>query len=247
MRPFLLMDKSTVQGLSLKHFEYINRYYSHVISPILLRELTSNLAKENKDQSDSELKKLVSYLSEKSNSPSSYVLPDALKMAYNNFFDWGFVPMDGRIPLEGGKQVRTIAGQSGIVFDEPSENQLLRNWTDGIFSKKDLNKGKEIRKMDSSVDMEAICNNASQDLADLPNFESLKELVAWVDKVHFSPANPEQLVLNTADYILAQNHAELLIFHWEQQGRPKLEKFAPYALYFYRMNDPAASCGVSFR
>ena len=45
MKPFLLMDKSSVHGIGSAHFELINQYYSHVISPILLRELVSDLAK----------------------------------------------------------------------------------------------------------------------------------------------------------------------------------------------------------
>ena len=46
--PFLLMDKSTFQGLGFKCLESLTRYYQHRVSPILLREITSDLADEKK-------------------------------------------------------------------------------------------------------------------------------------------------------------------------------------------------------
>lgn len=57
MGPFTQMDKSTIQGLSFEEYTSLSRYYSHVITPILLRELSSMLAKKEEDLDD--LKKKV--------------------------------------------------------------------------------------------------------------------------------------------------------------------------------------------
>lgn len=237
MAPFLLMDKSAIQGLSFECFEHLDRYYSHVISPILLREVTSDLAKEDKKKSDDELKNTVRHLSAKTNSPRSHFLADAFKMAYNNFFGTQ-VPMDGRIPLEQGIFVKMEGLGSGVFFDELEETRLLRRWEDGSFDEEDLQKAKEIRDIDSGIDLETLYKDAIQDLADLPKFESLEKLVVWVDQVHFAPADPGQLVFNAAYHILGQNsdHLKLAILRWKQHGCPDLKQFAPYARYFYRVD-----------
>lgn len=91
------MDKSTVQGLSFEECTYLCRYYSHVISPILLRELTSMLAKDGENIED--LQKKVSALAAKSKYGPVQLIPSADKLAYNNLMG-EFIPMDGRLPIE---------------------------------------------------------------------------------------------------------------------------------------------------
>lgn len=237
MGPFLLMDKSSVQGLNFEDCKYIGRYYSHVISPILLRELTSMLAK--KSDNLAEFKKNVSILSAnsaKTNSPTSYMLVDAFKLAYNNLLGRP-VPMDGRPLVEGCIPIITEDGQRGVFLDEPPEMQLLRNWADGHFSKDDMDIAEKIRTVDMTTNMESAITEAASDLAHLPKFKSLEEMIRWIDEVHFSAAaDPEHLIVSAAKDILSSEHAEMTVARWEQEGRPKPEKFAPYALYFYRVN-----------
>lgn len=235
MKPFLLMDKSSVQGISFANFELIDNYYSHLISPILLRELISDLAKEDKKKSDEELKKIVSQLSARTNSPLSFYLPDAYKMACNNLLGV-FIPMDGRLPLEHGIPLDIAEWGKGVFFDEPPEVQILRRWAKGIFTAEDLQKAQEIRDTDSNVDIEALCRGASSDLADLPKFTSLEEMVDWVNKTHFSPEDPAQLVLNATYHLLPPDQAEKALLLWKQLGSPELKEFAPYALHFYKVD-----------
>lgn len=241
MKPFLLMDKSSIQGLSFTHFELIDSYYAHVISPILLRELISDLAKEDKSRSDEDLKNTVRQLSARMKTPFSYFLPDAFKMACNNLLGV-FIPMDSRLPLEHGIPLDVEGLGKGIFFDEPQEAQLLRRLADGIITKEDLQKAKEIRDTDLGVNLETLCRDASQDLASLPKFKSLEEMVVWVDRVHFSPENPAQLILNATyhffpeDQVKTADRAEIVLRRWKQLGCPELKEFAPYALHFYRVD-----------
>lgn len=55
MGPFTQMDKSTIQGLSFDEYTSLCRYYYHVITPILLRELSSMLAKKYRNKKSSYL------------------------------------------------------------------------------------------------------------------------------------------------------------------------------------------------
>ena len=56
----------------------------------------------------------------------------------------------------------------------------------GVFLEEDIQKGKKIRDEDSVVYVVTFCKNEPIDKTALPDFTTLAELVAWVDKTHFS-------------------------------------------------------------
>ncbi len=230
------MDKSTIQGLSSDHFQYISRYYTHLISPILLRELTSGLAKEDKKKSEAALKKDVSTVAARTNSPQSIVLPDAHMMAYTNLMG-NFIPMDGRIPREFGIPVDVQGLGRGTCFSENPYIPLLRKWSNGNFSEEDYLRAKAIRNEDANINLVSLLGNEEKTLT-LPKFNTLEEMVIWADKVHFSPSNPKQLVLNAASNILGYcpEHFEKVMQRWELAGRPELKTFAPYAFHYFRVD-----------
>ncbi len=181
------------------------------------------------------LQKKVSTLAAKSQYGHVQLVPSAEKLAYNNLMGM-FVPMDGRLPIEGGTLCKTKDGRKGWVFDEPSEIGMLRNWGDGIFQESEIAAGREFRKIDSDIDLDTLCKAIADDLAHLPKFKSLDELIHWIDNVHFHQLDPELLLLSVADFILRPEHIQPMLLRWVVQGRPSLEKFAPYAFYFYKAN-----------
>lgn len=232
MGPFILIDKSIIQGLTYEECIYLSKYYSHIISPILIRELTSMLVKQ--DQDDESLKKKVSLLAAKSHMPFTKLLPPAEKMAYCNLMG-EFIPMDGRIPMEGGKPFITKDGDKVIKFDEPVESKMLRNWSQGIFQKSDIQKGKEFREIDSEFNLEQFRKQMSNNLLSLPKFKCLQELFDWIENTHFSQSPPEKILWHIADSILNPEHTNQMINRWISNGRPPIEKFAPYSSYFYKV------------
>jgi hypothetical protein len=232
MGPFTQMDKSTIQGLSFEEYTSLSRYYSHVITPILLRELSSMLAKKEEDLDD--LKKKVSLLAAKSTFGPVHLIPSAEKLAYSNLMG-EFVPMNGRLPIEGGTFCVTEDGSKGWVLDEPAEVTLLRNWGNNIFKEDDIEKGREHRKLDSEVDLDKLCKDVASDLIDFPKFKSLDELIYWIDDL-FAKIGPEQLLLNAANFILRSEHIQPTLLRWKAKGCPALDIFAPYSIYFYKVN-----------
>ena len=178
MGPFTQMDKSTIQGLSFEEYTSLCRYYYHVITPILLRELSSMLAIKDEDIED--LKKKVSLLAAKSTFGPVHLVPSAEKLAYNNLMG-EFVPMDGRLPIEGGTFYVTEDGSKGWVLDEPPEVTLLRKWGNKIFKEDDIETGREHRRIDSEIDLDKLCKDVAGDLIDFSKFKSLDELIYWID------------------------------------------------------------------
>ena len=232
MGPFTQMDKSTIQGLSFDEYTSLCRYYYHVITPILLRELSSMLAKKDEDIED--LKKKVSLLAAKSTFGPVHLIPSAEKLAYRNLMG-EFVPMDGRLPIEGGTFYLTEDGSKGWVLDELPEVTLLKNWSNGIFKENDIETGREHRKIDSEIDLDKLCKDIAGDLVDLPKFKSLDELIHWIDD-HFTQIGPQQLLLNAANFILRPEHIQPTLLRWRAEGCPALDIFAPYSIYFYKVN-----------
>jgi hypothetical protein len=213
------------------------KYYQHRISPILLRELKSDLVKEKRGVDDAEMKKKVSQLAAKTQTSQSSVLPDALKMACNELLYENFIPMNGhQAPHDRAIQLNVPGMGRGLFFDEHPMMSTLRNWADGIFTDEDLREAKAIRDEDSSVDLVTLYQEVEKEAIVL-KFQSLEEVVAWADKVRFFRATPRREVLRVARYCFQDHtgHIGAVMRRWRRKGRPELRYFAPYAMYFHRV------------
>lgn len=96
------------------------RYYRQPISPILLRELTSDLA--NEDESRFVWKEAALL---------SMVLPDARSMVRVELLhEKNCIPMDGtQVPCEVSTEVNTLKLGRGVFVDEHPSPGILRKWT----------------------------------------------------------------------------------------------------------------------
>ncbi len=230
------MDKSTFQGLSSECVVYVMKYYEHRISPILLRELASDLAKEKQGVDDAEMKGRVTQLAAKTQVSQSSVLPNDLIMACNEFLYGNSIPMDGcQVPREGAIEMDLPGMGRGIFFDEHPMMAALRNWADGNFSDGDLHKAKAIRNEDSSVDLVSLyqeIEQATDEEAKVPEFKSLKEVVDYADEVRFFNKTLRQEVLLAARYFFQDHtgHVGAVMLRWRRKGRPALRYFALYAI-----------------
>lgn len=233
MGPITLVDKCAIQGLHSTEVLYLDRYYSLVISPILLRELLSTLAKDPKEDKDWE--KTLSILAGKVDTMNSYVPPNALTMARANLLG-GDVPMTGQVPLAGGKTVRSRDGTYGTIFEEQPEKAILREWKGGHFSEVHKKAAQVIRQMDHSVDLSKLQKQIEEQLKNFPKFEQLSDLIKWLDEYYLSLVNQEFHLRNAAIGLLHQEETNNLIERWKTHGSPSFSEFCPYAFYFYRCN-----------
>jgi hypothetical protein len=231
--PITLVDKCAIQALNPKEVFYLDRYYSLVISPILLRELLSTLAKEPEEDKDWE--KTLSILASKVDTLNSYIPPNALRMARANLLG-GDVPLTGQIPLAGGKTVRSRDGTYGAIFEEQPEKAILRDWKRGEFSEVTKKAAQVIREMDHSVDLSKLQKRIEEQIKNFPNFDQLSELIKWLDDTYFNQVSQEYHLRNAALATLNQTETDSLIERWRACGSPAFKEFCPYAFYFYRCN-----------
>jgi hypothetical protein len=230
MKPAILLDKSTIQALSQAEINTLLAYYYPILSPILMREITSMLGK-NEDLS--ELKKKVSIISKKIAGHSACP-PNAFKMAYNNLLG-SPIPMNGQIPLDNWT-VSKVDSEKVIFFGENQNIKTLRKWANNIFSEESTNTGEKIRTIDSSHTWDPILNEQKSAKKILPSFSSLKELVNWIDKVYLTEWHKQELFYKIATHFIASEHIEITKSLWEQMGYPPIQQFAPYAFYCYRVD-----------
>lgn len=240
--PFLLMDKSTFEGLNIECVTYVMKYYRHRISPILLREIHSDLAKEQNGKDATEFKQRVVRLAEKTLMSQSSVLPDALAMVCYELLHEQFIPMNGyQAPRGEAIEVNVPGMGRGIFFDEHPMIATLRNWADGNFSEQDLYRAKMLRAENSNVNLVSLYQEIEQETeekAKVPAFKSLKEVVDYADEVRFFNKTLRQEMLRIARYFFQDHtgHIGTVMRRWRRKGRPTLRYFAPYAWYVHRVD-----------
>lgn len=188
--PMFLLDKSTLQGLSFDCIVMLMRYYRQPISPILLRELTSDLAKEERGNTDQEMKKKVALLAQKLHYSHWMVLPDALSMVRGELlYEKNFIPMNGKqVSCEVSTEVNTPKMGRGFFVDEHPMLAILRNWAGGNMPEEDLQKAKAIREEDASINLVSLYQEIEQETDEevkVPKFQSLKEVVDYADTIRF--------------------------------------------------------------
>jgi hypothetical protein len=128
--PITLFDKSFLQSLSLDESVWFDHFFYSVICPIFYVETLADLEKAVREGRTPEQE--VGYIAGKS--PEFHLNPcshhHALYLANLISFD---VPMNGQIPMNGGRYVKTDEGKKGVVFKPSQEAQALSRWQDGNF------------------------------------------------------------------------------------------------------------------
>lgn len=229
----LLIDKSTVYSLDFDEVIYLDKYYSLVISPILMRELLSTLAKEASPKKD--WQKTLSILAAKADTFHSYTPANAHQMAITNLFGQE-LPMNGRVPLPGGHRVRTRDGSYAAVFGEAPEKEIFRRWKNKDFSDAMFSDAKKIRDLDQSVDLHFLQKDLSEKFQYIPKFKTLEELVHWMDQEFIGSMDQDLLITFIATNLVRLDQIPSVVKNWVSKGKPAIQSYCPYALYYYRVN-----------
>ena len=184
MGPILIVDKSTIQGLSFEEVRFLNKHYMLVATPILIEEILSGIAKADGDPD--ELRKKTSYLAQKINGLGSHVVPSAKSILLADLMH-NQIPLDGRIPMFCGERIRNSDGSIGVIFDEPPERAVIRNWERGDFSELDQSLAKQIRERNTRIDLVSHRETLKR-MATYKREKSLDTVIATIDTAPTSNA-----------------------------------------------------------
>ncbi len=236
MGPAILVDKSTLQLLSVREVFYLRQYYNVVLCSTLYYEILGDITK-HKDYEAS--KKEVLKVSRKIYGHSTCFTTKYQEMLEAELIGYE-IPMDRRPLLSGGKEVVDGNGERVVLFDEPHEYEALRKWTSGEFSKEEMSWAEDYRKSIQQIKLDiAKLNSEYMDARDA------SELKKYIDKLIDDSDNQ----LEYLQFILKktgkdQPFRDKICNIWLNRGMPRIKDFAPYSYYFLTVSF-AFYCGVA--
>jgi hypothetical protein len=229
--PITIFDKSALQSLSMDESVWLDAFFLIDVVPLFYVETLADLEKqvaEGKSPED-----LVGMLAAKTP-------PTASPTAHHNSLilaelkGWS-APMDGRVPIAGGKMMRGPEGEIGIHVDEFDEAVALDRWTNHEFLEIERQIAKRWRAdlVDHDRDRTiGILRNI------LPTGESIPDLAALKLAIDAfcATAEKETIVLALDTLGIPDQSAQDALARWESAGRPTLDTFAPYTTHVFKVD-----------
>src|SRR5205085_8946787 len=147
MGPILLCDKSAVQCLSAAELNMLRRNYSLMIPPVLLMEILADLRKaDHIEIGRAEIQRLANKLVP----ACSYVNVGFRDIVLGELHGYK-IPGDGRPVFRGGTSV-TSGTQTGMIFEQPPEEEALFRWQRGSFLDAEKLLAAEWRRISQAID-----------------------------------------------------------------------------------------------
>ncbi|MNS05456.1 hypothetical protein D3C72_368560 [compost metagenome] len=232
MGPVIVLDKSVIQSLSPKEIDFLYRYYSLNVAPILVVEVLGDLAKPDREGAMSG--KQVVELANKLHHMNS-----AVNEHYRTMMAYSLlgreIKMDGR-PVLGGQPVVRPDGKRGVVIPEKPEERTLLNWRRGAFSDMEREMAIRWRESTKAIDLEKVRAEYKPLTSDFPATEDLGRLLSHIDETILG-AQDQSLVLDTLleEFPYDPDTTARIKARWEKKEFDTLATFAPYAFYCFRM------------
>jgi hypothetical protein len=124
-----LFDKSFIQSLSVDESVWFDQHFLPVVCPVFYVETLADLAKQPtaRGSAENEVRKIAAKFPEM----HGYPCASHFTLAVGNLLGHP-IPMNGRVPLEGGRYVES-GMRRGTVFDESPEVLAFIRWQHGEF------------------------------------------------------------------------------------------------------------------
>jgi hypothetical protein len=232
MGPFLLVDKSFIESLSFEEIDILDKHYTVILVPILLREICANLLKYPDDEKLSKNK--VSLISKKAQGFDAKTI-----CHYGNILIADLlgerVPLKPIIPRTGGRECVAPDGSKGIIFDESFEDQLLRRWANGIFKEEDYLVARD-HYNNREYDLKGSGKQMASEYPRNSKYGSLDELATHLDYINSVFPNQEQLVDSFLSITNVDPKDKIAIkTRWQTGSYSSFGDFAKYAFYCFRL------------
>jgi hypothetical protein len=231
MGPTIILDKSTLQGLTGNdEAVFLRRYYIVNLPPVLLQEIAADLRKEKLRTSPEEE---VRNISRKLSQIGSIVCPDHRVMVQVELLGEEKVPMNGQVPVQGDY----VSDDKGnrLIVARPSdlEDDVLR-WQMQRYTTEDYANADDWRSSVQKSSLEEI-RNENKDLApELERFRTPAELLNYVDHLLSSLVTREIVFELFQKLSCLEQEFATVHERWERAGKPPLAQFAPYSLFCVR-------------
>lgn len=223
-----LFDKSFLQSLSVDKSVWFDRHFAPVVCPVFYAETLADLAKEPTASGPAE--KQVRTIAQKFPEMSGYPSASHLNMAVGDLLH-PTVPMDGRVPLGGGRYVRS-GKRRGTVFDETPEALAFSRWQRGEFLTLERVYASAFRRAVAKLDLREqreLLRAFGIDGKLVTSLDDAKAIASGI--VTGDDKRFERLRMAVTFFDVPQHLHEPILCRWRDAGCPPLPDFAPYTAY----------------
>jgi hypothetical protein len=230
--PITLFDKSFLQALSTDESVWFDNFFYPVICPIFFVETMADLWKTPRagKTAEEEVGIIAAKCPEMSGTPCYFHEELCLGSLAGND-----VPMDGRIPRAGIRQV-VREGKVAGVAEVSDEADAFQRWQRGRFYEVERNHASEWRRRIESTDLGIIEARMKQLGVSAKTCKSLTEAVRYADQGVVGLSKTPERFSSALELLGIRDEARPFIkSRWRKCQRPPLTVFAPYAAHVLRV------------
>ena len=223
-----LFDKSFLQGLNADESVMFDHHFESIVCPIFYAETLADLAKKpRKDwSSDDEVRMIADKFPEMHSAPCA----SHSDMCINSLMGEK-IPMDGQLPIAGGKPVKAD-GQTAVIFSRTPESEAFARWQEGNFLDLERDYAKGWRESLAAIDLNLYASMARSIGIDSSACRSLPEAFTMADATIAGADRKTErmkIVLMTLN-VPTKIHSHIFE-RWKISGYPNPAQYAPYATY----------------
>lgn len=230
----IVIDKSTFQSLSFDELFRLSCYYKHIITPVLTMEILGDLKKEAQEGKAPPEERVKDFA--KKLFPMETVVNLHYKVLLKGDLLGNPISFDGRPHVGINKAVASESGMRGYLIEETEEEKSIYKWKDGNFSEADHELSALWRMTTTQEDLlERLKKSLNPDAA--IKFVDFHELNKFVSESITSPATQEFLLISLLQNYDIDAMSSVQIFgRWNQEGKPLIKDFAPFAFHCLRVD-----------
>jgi hypothetical protein len=223
-----LFDKSFLQSLSVDESVWFDQHFMPVVCPVFYVETLADLAKQPTERGPAEND--VRNIAAKFPEMRGYPCASHFTMAVGDLLGQT-VPMDGRVPLAGGRYVKS-GNRRGTVFDESPETLAFIRWQRGEFYALERLYASGFRRALTNLDLREQRETLRAFGVDgkvVNSLDDAKAIAAGI--VTGDDKRFERLHVAVTFFDVPQHLHEPILRRWSEAGRPPLPQFAPYTAF----------------
>jgi hypothetical protein len=232
--PIVLFDKSFLQSLSLDESVWFDHFFLPVVSPIFFVETLADLTKPRANGSRSPEDE-VRIIADKTPVLSGAPCVFHADICVANLLGQE-PPHQGQIPLAGGRRVRGVNGEPGVVFENSPEADAFARWQRGQFHEVERDIASSWRTMLSELNLPEVADRMRSLGITPQTCKSVEEAYKIAASLVQSSNKPEQQVHLLFSFVRVPENLQLQIVDcWRRAGFPPLAKYASYAAHVLKV------------
>lgn len=228
MGPIALFDKSFLQSLSVDESVWFGHFFLPVVCPLFYVETLADLEKAVREGRTPERE--VGIIAAKFPEQSAYPCVHHASLVVQDLLG-NRVPMDGRVPMSGGRPV-VVDGRHGVVYDESPEAEAFARWQRGRFLEVERDMARQWRAALRDIDLKSIAQALRDIGVDASTCRSLQDARDMAQAAVASVANPfARLAMVMIFLQVPQEYQAAIAQRWAVAGYGPLIDHAPYAAH----------------